>query len=333
MLQIIFNYLRKNQVIFALFIILFLWLIFQIRVILLTLFLAYIIMAAMLPIVEFLRKRKVPKTAAVVITYLSIVLILILLILPLIPFIYSQIELLITGFPKYLDKSARFVGVHLDAKSIQTYFNAQLDLLSKSAFDVTSKIFGGIFSGITIFIVSFYLLMYNDVFKRFIANMFAKEYHGRVLRTVGLVNDKLGAWLQGQMTLCLAIGTISYLALTALGIPFAPPLAMIAGILEAIPTLGPILSAIPAAIVALTISPQMALVVVFTYWLIQMLENQLLVPKIMQRAVGLNPVIVIIGVTIGANLMGAVGALLAIPFISLIIVIYKSIEAERNTTD
>ena len=59
----------------------------------------------------------------------------------------------------------------------------------------------------------------------------------------------------------------------ALGIPFAPPLAMIAGILEAIPTLGPILSAIPAAIVALTISPQMALVVVFTYWLIQMLEN------------------------------------------------------------
>jgi predicted PurR-regulated permease PerM len=135
------------------------------------------------------------------------------------------------------------------------------------------------------------------------------------------------------MTLCLAIGSISWLALTVLGVPFALPLAMIAGILEAIPTLGPILAAIPAAIVALTISPQMALVVVFTYWLIQMLENQLLVPKIMQRAVGLNPVIVIIGVTIGANLMGAVGALLAIPFISLIIVIYNSVEAERNTGD
>ena len=287
-------------------------------------------MAAMLPIVEFLRSKKVPKVAAVIITYVSIVCILILLVLPLIPFIYNQIESLISGFPKYLNKSANVLGVKLDPHAMQTYFNAQLDLLSKSALDVTSKIFGGIFSGITIFIVSFYLLMYNDVFKKFIAKMFHKEHHARVLRTVGLVNDKLGAWLQGQMLLCLAIGSISWLALTALGIPYAFPLAMIAGILEAIPTLGPILAAIPAAIVALTISPQMALVVAATYWLIQMLENQLLVPKIMQRAVGLNPVIVIIGVTIGANLMGAVGALLSIPFISLLIVIYKSLEVAKT---
>ena len=66
-----------------------------------------------------------------------------------------------------------------------------------------------------------------------------------------------------------------------------------------------------------------------TYILIQMLENQLLVPKIMERAVGLNPVIVIIGVSIGANMMGIVGALLAIPFISFLIVIYKSLEAQK----
>ena len=102
-------------------------------------------------------------------------------------------------------------------------------------------------------------------------------------------------------------------------------MALLAGLLEVVPTLGPTLSAIPATIVALTISPTMAIVIILTYILIQMLENQLIVPKIMERAVGLNPVIVILGVSIGANLMGIVGALLSIPFISFVIVLYQSL--------
>lgn len=145
------------------------------------------------------------------------------------------------------------------------------------------------------------------------------------MRIVSLVNEKLGSWLQGQAILSLFIGLITWIALTLLGIPFALPLALLAGMLEVVPTLGPTLAAIPAVIVALTISPTMAVVVAATYILIQMLENQLLVPKIMERAVGLNPVIVIVGVSIGANLLGVVGALLAIPFISFCIVIYKAI--------
>jgi predicted PurR-regulated permease PerM len=330
MLQRFFDYLRKNQVIFALFIIVSIWFVIQIRDIIVCLFLSYIIMASVLPIVENLRKRGVHKVLAVLIPYSCIILLLVLLILPLIPFVATQVESFIQGFPKYLDQSAKLFGVHIDPKQLQSYLNGQITTISSSAFEVTTRVFGGIFSLITIFVVSFYLLLYNDQFKKAIAKLFHAHHHERVLQTVGLVNDKLGAWLQGQILLCISIGAISYIALMALGIPYALPLALVAAVLEAVPTLGPILSAIPSVIVALTISPTMALVVVATYILIQMLENQFLVPKIMERAVGLNPVIVIIGVTIGANLMGLAGALLAIPFISFVIVVYKSLEVQRK---
>lgn len=182
---------------------------------------------------------------------------------------------------------------------------------------------------ITVFIVSLYLLLYNDNFKRHFSKLFHERNQTKVLNTVGLVNEKLGAWLQGQIMLSLTIGFLTWLALMLLGIPFALPLALLAAILEVVPTLGPTLSAIPAVIVAFTISPTMALVIIATYIMIQLIENQLLVPKIMERAVGLNPVIVICGVGIGAQLMGIIGALLAIPFISFIVVVYKSLEAQR----
>lgn len=326
MVQRTFNYLKDHQIIFALFLIFVGWMLFEIKDIIVSVFLSYIIMASMLPMVDYLKRRKVPKVLAVIIPYFSVVLFFLLLIVPLIPFFTGQIEELLINFPKYLDKSARVFGIHMDAHAINNYLNGQMNEMSKSAFQVTSKVFGGLFSVITVFVVSFYMLMYNDKFKKFIASMSPKKDRERVLETVGLVNDKLGSWLQGQMFLCLAIGTISGIALTLLGIPYALPLALIAGMLEAIPTLGPILSAIPAVIVAITISPTMALVIILTYTLIQMFENQFLVPKVMERAVGLNPVIVILGVAMGAKLLGVIGALLAIPFISLIIVIYNSIE-------
>lgn len=286
-------------------------------------------MAAVLPITQYLRKKRVPKLLSVLIPYFTILILLFSMIGPLIPFLLQQIDALLLNFPKYLDQSAKFLGFQMDPRQLQTYLNGQLSNISSSAITVTTQVFGGIFTLITIFIVSLYLLLYNDDFKKKFAQLFHRQNHEKVLNTLSLVNEKLGAWLQGQVLLCFSIGFITWIALSLLGVPFALPLALLAGILEVVPTLGPTLSAIPAVIVALTISPTLAVVIVITYILIQMLENQLLVPKIMERAVGLNPIVVILGVTIGANLMGVVGALLSIPFISFIIVIYKSLEAQK----
>lgn len=281
-------------------------------------------MAAVLPVVEYLQKKGFPKIFAVLIPYLGIVVAIFLLILPLIPFVFDQIASLISQFPRFIDKSAATFHVTIDPKDIQSHLNDQIDTIGQNALDFTTKFFGGVFSIVTIFVVSFYLLMYSDAFKKFMANLFHDNKRDFVRKALDRVNDKLGAWLRGQVVLMVFIGVFSWIGLSLLGLPYALPLALMAGLLEILPTIGPIISAIPAVIVALTISPTMAAAVIVLYMLIQMLENQILVPKIMEKAVGLNPVVVILGVMIGANLMGIAGALLAIPFISFVIVLFNS---------
>lgn len=330
MLHDFIKYLLKNQVLLALFLIVFGWFIFQIRDIIVSIFLSYIIMAAVLPAVDYLRGKKFPKVLAVLIPYLAILTAIFLLIIPLVPFFIAQIQSLVIQFPKLLDLSAASFGVVIDPKQLQSYFNSQVGTLGQNAFGVTTKVFGGVFSLITIFVVSFYLLMYHDVFKKYLAKLFHDGSREEVQRILDRINNKLGAWFRGEIILMSFIGLLSWVGLTILGLPYALPLALLAGLLEVIPTIGPIISAIPAIIVALTISPTMALAVAILYLFIQTLENQLLVPKVMEKAVGLNPVIVILSVIIGANLMGIAGALLAIPFVSFVIVLFKSIEKRQD---
>ncbi len=322
------KYLLKNQVIFALFLLALIWFIVQTREIIVSIFLAYIIMAAVLPMVEYLKSKKFPKLASVLIPYFGIIIAIFLLILPLVPFVVTQIQSLITNFPKFIDRSADTFGFAINQRQIEGYINNELEALGKSAVNVTTKVFGGLFSIITIFVVSLYLLMYEDSFKKFVASLFHKDARDKARETLDQINFKLGAWLRGQVQLCAFIGVLSWIGLTILGLPYALPLALLAGLFEVVPTVGPIVSSIPAIIIALTISPAKALAIIALYVLIQAIENQILVPKVMQKAVGLNPVIVILGIMIGTNLMGIAGALLAIPFISFVVVLFKSLESK-----
>lgn len=322
-----YSFLLKNQVIFALFLIVFGWFIFQTRGILVSIFLSYIIMAALMPAVQFLKRRRLPNILAVLIPALGTLIILILIIFPLVPFFLGQISSLAADLPNSLDEAATSFGMTIDAQAVQDVVTREINSISRNAVVVTTKVFGGVFSALTVVIVSFYLLLYYDKFKKDIAKLFQKDERGFVEDLVEKINDKLGAWLRGQLTLSFFIGLITYVALSIMGLPYALPLALIAGLLEVIPTLGPTLAAIPAVIVALTINPPTALAIVVIYIIIQLLENNFLVPKIMQKAVGLNPVVVILGVMIGANLMGVAGALLSIPFISFILVLFQSVNS------
>ena len=278
-----------------------------------------------MPAVQYLKRRGLPNILAVLIPALGTLIILILIIFPLIPFFLGQINSLAADLPASLDEAATTFGIAIDAQAVQDVVSREINSISRNAVVVTTKVFGGVFSALTVVIVSFYLLLYYNNFKKAIAKLFHKDERAYVEEVVEKINDKLGAWLRGQMTLSFFIGLITYIALSIMGLPYALPLALIAGLLEVIPTLGPTLAAIPAVIVALTINPPTAIAVIVIYIIIQLLENNFLVPKIMQKAVGLNPVIVILGVMIGANLMGVAGALLSIPFISFIIVLFQSV--------
>lgn len=323
MINNVFSYLLKNQFVAGILFIGLMWLLFTLRGILLAVFISYIIMAALTPIVELLRKQRIPKTIAVISTFFATLAIVVLLILPLVPFFINQIQQLLRSFPLYLDRAAGLVGIEVNAREVTRIVSPES--IGQNAFALAGGVFGGVFSLLTILAVGFYLLLDYDKLNNNIASLFTQKYRKEVSEVIDQINLKLGAWLRGQVILSLIIGFITWLILTLIGIPFALPLAVLAGLLEIIPTIGPIIAAIPAVIVAFTISTNMALLTTAAYIVVQALENNLLVPRIMQRAVGLNPLAVIVGIIVGGQLLGILGALLSVPFISLLVVLYKNL--------
>ena len=321
----LFNYIISNQFIAGLVIIAIGFLVWEVREILVAVFISYVIMSALYPAAKFLMNRKVPKILAIVIPYLIVLSLVVLLILPLLPFFVAQIQSLFENLPVFVRQSSEALGISIQASQISSYLTSSLEGFTRNAFTVTTKIFGGIFSVLTIIIVSFYLLVYHDRLDRFFVAFFPRSLDPAVARIIADIEIKLGAWLRGQIFLSFTVGFLTWVALKILGLEFALPLALLAGILEIVPTIGPIISAIPAVIVAFAISPSMAAITALAYTGIQLAENNFLVPKIMQKAVGLNPVIVIVAILMGAKLMGVLGALLAVPFVSVIVIIYKAI--------
>ncbi len=322
----IVKYIVANHFLFTVLLVGFAFFLYEIKAILLALFIAYILMASLNPFVIFLRKRGVPKIVALLATYFFVIAFIILLIVPIFPFFIDQVQALFKAIPGYTDKAGEALGTNITKDSFNSLFGTAFNSVGKNAVQITSRVFGGIFSIVAIFILSFYLLLDRERYEKSIPSLFPEGSRAKVKETMLLVEDKLGAWLRGQIVLSLAVGAITWVALTILGIPYALPLAILAGVLEIIPTLGPIIAAVPATIVALGVSPLSALTVVLAYTAIQLAENNILVPKIMQKAVGLNPVLVIIAILIGGSLLGVPGALLSIPFVSALIIVIKAFD-------
>jgi predicted PurR-regulated permease PerM len=184
---------------------------------------------------------------------------------------------------------------------------------------------GFILDCITVLILTFYLLVESDSIYGNIARFASKEQRPRVVDGIRQISTKVSAWLGGQLILSMVIGTSAALALWALGVPFFYVLALIAAVGEMIPVLGPLLSAVPAILVALTVSPQTAVWVALFFLLQQQLENNLLVPKIMERQVGVNPIVVLIALMIGAALLGIPGAILAVPTAAILQVVMQQL--------
>src|SRR5918997_6103587 len=189
---------------------------------------------------------------------------------------------------------------------------------------------GGIIGVVTVLIISFYYLMERSWIRRIVLLDSAPETRIRVSRIWDEVEQKVGDWLRGQLTLCLVIGVTATVGYAVLGIQFWPLLGLWAGITEIIPILGPWLGGIPAVIIALTQGWEKALLVIGFVVLLQLTENAVLVPRVMRGAVGLTPLTVFIAILAGTEFAGVPGALLAIPVAAVIQVLLSNYTQARR---
>ncbi|MBI2597284.1 AI-2E family transporter [Candidatus Daviesbacteria bacterium] len=312
-----------KTVIFIAVFVLGIWLIYLIRDLLIILFIAVILMSALSPLVKFLTKYRVPKSLSIAITYIIIIALVSGLLVLVIPPLLEETRKLFLTLPPYLDQLLEMAAID---KSV---LQAQLSALSKSALSITLSIFDNLLTIIFLLVLTFYLMLERENLEDRSAALFiGKEV--RIKRLIIQIEEKLGGWFRGQLFLSLVIGILTYIGLLILGIPYALPLAVVAGVLEVVPVIGPIISAIPTILIALTISPILGIGTTAMYFVIQQLENHLIVPQVMKRAVGLNPLVVILAIAIGSRLLGFMGALLAVPIaVVAYIVVNEIIEGKK----
>jgi len=206
--------------------------------------------------------------------------------------------------------------------------------LGKSFAGITSNFFKttlGVFSGmvqvVAILAITFYLISSENGMRNFIKALVPYKHKSYAVILTSKVQTLIARWMLGQLILSGFIFLLTFIGLTLLGVKFALALALLAGLLELVPYLGPVLSAIPAAFVAFVQAPTLALFVIVLYIIVQQVENYVLVPKIMGRTIGANPLIILVAVLAGFNIAGIIGMLLAVPIVAAVSVLIRELKA------
>lgn len=309
------------KIILAVFVI---WFLYAIRDIVVLFFIVLVIVAALGPLVNRMTKY-IPRLLAVIILSILFLGILAAIGYLIIPPVVHQLQLLAINLPEILSRLGPLY------QSVQNYItnyqesllnvSSQLGQVTTNVYSTTIGFVSGLVAFFTILVLSFYMLLEQESLKSFLHQTVPIEHKEKFFDIARKIGGKMGAWLRGQLALMFIIGVLDGIALGVLGIPYALTLAVFGGLTEVIPYIGPWLGLIPAFFVALTISPLTALIVLIAYIVIQQIEAQFLAPKIMGKAVGLSPVIIILALLIGAKLMGILGVLIAVPVAAAIAVL------------
>lgn len=279
-------------------------------------------------------KSRVPRGLAILVPYVVILGTIALLFALIWPPLVAQARALWAQVPDMFDRAQRFLvgkgllNEHLTLREAIERAQGPGGAAAEKVAGAVVGLAGGIVGIVTILILSLYILIDADNLRESALRLFPASHRPRVAAASREVMVKVSAWLGGQILLGAVIGTTSAIGLWALGVPFFYVLALVTGVGEMIPVVGPILSAIPALAVAATISLQKTLFVLIFLIVQQQLESHILVPRIMSRQVGVSPVTVLVALLIGGGLLGIVGAILAVPTAAILQVVANEMLAE-----
>lgn len=302
-------------------VILMLWFLFAVRDIILLFLIAIIISSAIDPLADYLSKKKIPRALSVLIVYIIFLGIVSMIVSLIVPPISEQIQSISQSdfYSNFVSRIGglqdRLHGLGIDA-SVTDSFQQYTNSLSQGLFNTGRNILNGFVSVVTVLAISFYLTAEPNGMKNFVKHLLPFKYQTYAFSLVTKIQSKIGSWVLGQLILSFVIFAVTYVGLLILGVDYALVLALIAGLLEIVPYIGPIIAIIPAVFFAFIQDPPLAVAVVILYLVIQQLENHLLVPMIMSRSVGINPILVILSVLVGSSLGGLLGAVIAVPVVS-----------------
>ncbi len=307
------------------------YLMYRIQEILFLLFVAVLLATAIEPLVNRLRRGPFNRGTGVLVVYTTIIVILGVPAYLVLPNVASQFGSFMETIPERIDVLRPQIQTVVP-RPLQRSVEGALDqigggLRSPAAPAQDQIVQAGetaahtVLSFFSVFVLAFYWLLERASIKRIILRT-VRPQDARSVNTVWLeVEEKLGGWVRGQLMLMLAIGVMAGIGYTVIGLPNAVLLAVMAGLLEIIPMIGPFLAFTPAVIVGLFIDPSHAVIVAVYALIIQQIESNILVPRVMGHTVGVSPLTVLLGILIGSSLAGLPGAFLAVPIAGAVQVI------------
>ncbi len=297
------------------------WVLHELVLLVLT---AIVIASAIEPGVHFFVKRKIPRVAAVLAMYLTVFGSLFSIIYFFLPPILGDAQGLVASAPQYLGTLSLPVDVPQFSAShaggaqgfVETIFNFQQAFAGtgEGTFRFIASIFGGLLSFGIVVVLSFYFAIQETGIEEFIRVVVPQKNEEYVVSLWRRAQRKIGLWMQGQMLSSLIGGVIAYLGMLILGVPYALLLAVFTAVAMLVPIFGSLLSAVPSVIVAFTAGGvPLALIVAGLYLIISQFEAHLIHPLVVNKVVGIPPLLIILALIVGEELAGFLGVLLAIP--------------------
>lgn len=310
------------------------WFLYIIRDLLVVLIGAIIVAAAIEPVANRLQRYRMPRAVSVILVYVAFLGLLGIAVTLIFPILAEQTLQLAQAVPAMIQEVEGFIGSRLPISSETLSEQAQAGLnnvgnsLANATFNVfqqTRSIFSGLVSVVFVFVIALYLVIEESALIKFFRIIVPAEHRQYVTHALDRIHYKIGRWVLGQLTLAIIIGVVVSIGLWLLGVEYALALGLLAGLFEIIPVIGPILAGVAGVVVALSQSWLLGLGVFIFYVLVQQAENHILIPNVMSRATGLNPLVTLLAVLLGARLAGVAGVILSVPVATMISIFLSDI--------
>jgi predicted PurR-regulated permease PerM len=313
------------------------WTIINFSSILLILFIAILLAVAITPLVERLEKLRMPRWAAIVLIYLALLGIVAIAVGILVPVLIEEVSQLSTNLPSLtqsvLDIPARRIAPYFPGLERTFLADDLAQQLSDQVGAVAGSV-GGLLVGLgktlttlilnalLMLVVGFFLTSDPRLVPQFIERFFPPQHRTRALALAREIGRRLGHWVRAQLLVCLFYGVCFGIGLGLIGVPYAFALGLAAAIMELIPYVGGAIVTGVAMLIALSVSPWLALGVLVLYLILANVEANIVYPKVVGDIVGVHPLVIIIALFIGAEARGVMGALLAVPFAVVLQVLF-----------
>ena len=309
------------------------WLLYRFYQVIFILFVAIILGTVIRPIATWLNRRGFSKIGGVVAVYVLLFALLTGFLLLLFPLVFDQGSAIVKDIPDYYQTLKTWVQ-HSPNQLISSFspylpdgfpgyeivIQSDIEMLASTelALSYMSSLFKVFFISLVTLLLSYHWTLHGPRSIESLLLLFPKNQREKHSEMITAIESKIGYFIAGQGALCLVVGFMAMIGYLSIGLPNAFVLALVAGILEAVPIIGPTLGAIPAGLIAFSVSPPLLIWVIIITVIIQVLENNLLVPRIMSKAVGVNPFVSLLAIFAFSSLFGLVGALMAIPVAAII---------------